>query len=72
MNDIIEEVASTKGAVYFHFDSKEAIAQELSNHWLTALRQTQQSTDKSAIPAIEQLAEFFSGSAALIADDALA
>lgn len=72
LNDIIAEAASTKGAVYFHFDSKEAIARELINHWLTALRQTRQSTDESAIPAIEQLAAFFSGSAALIADDDLA
>ncbi|MFB7860141.1 TetR family transcriptional regulator [Rhodococcus qingshengii] len=63
LNDIIAEAASTKGAVYFHFDSKEAIARELINHWLTALRQTRQSTDESAIPAIEQLAAFFSGSA---------
>jgi AcrR family transcriptional regulator len=72
MNDIVAEAASTKGAVYFHFDSKEAIARELINHWLTALREIRQSTDESAIPAIEQLAAFFNGSAALIADDALA
>lgn len=31
LNDIIAEAASTKGAVYFHFDSKEAIARELIN-----------------------------------------
>lgn len=72
MNDIVAEAASTKGAVYFHFDSKEAIARELINHWLTALGGIRQSTDESAIPAIEQLAAFFNGSAALIADDALA
>ena len=72
MNDIVAEAASTKGAVYFHFDSKEAIARELINHWLTALRGIRQSTDESAIPSIEQLAAFFNGSAALIADDALA
>ncbi|WP_258537443.1 MULTISPECIES: TetR/AcrR family transcriptional regulator [unclassified Rhodococcus (in: high G+C Gram-positive bacteria)] len=72
MNAIIAEAASTKGAVYFHFDSKEAIARELINHWLTALRRTRQLTDESAIPAIEQLAAFFNDSAALIVDDALA
>ncbi len=72
MNDIVAEAASTKGAVYFHFDSKETIARELINHWLTALDGIRQSTDESAIPAIEQLAAFFYGSAALIADDALA
>lgn len=72
MNDIVAEAASTKGAVYFHFDSKETIARELINHWLTALDGIRQSTDKSAIPAIEKLAAFFNGSAALIADDALA
>ncbi|MFI5436673.1 TetR family transcriptional regulator [Rhodococcus baikonurensis] len=72
MNDIVAEAASTKGAVYFHFDSKETIARELMNHWLTALRGIRQSTDESAIPAIEKLAAFFIGSAALIADDALA
>ncbi|MDZ7910859.1 MAG: TetR/AcrR family transcriptional regulator [Rhodococcus sp. (in: high G+C Gram-positive bacteria)] len=72
LNDIIAEAASTKGAVYFHFDSKEAIAQELINHWLTALRRTRQSTDEAVIPALEKLAAFFNGSAALIADDALA
>lgn len=72
MNDIVAEAASTKGAVYFHFDSKETIARELINHWLTALGGTRQSTDESAIPAIEKLAVFFNGSAALIADDALA
>ena len=72
MNDIVAEAASTKGAVYFHFDSKETIARELINHWLTALGGIRQSTDESAIPAIEKLAAFFNGSAALIADDALA
>lgn len=72
MNDIVAEAASTKGAVYFHFDSKEAIARELINHWLTALRGIRESTDEAAIPAIEQLAAFFNGSAAFIADDALA
>lgn len=72
MNDIVAEAASTKGAVYFHFDSKEAIARELINHWLTALGGIRQSTDESAIPAIEKLTAFFNGSAALIADDALA
>ncbi|MFJ6263249.1 TetR/AcrR family transcriptional regulator [Rhodococcus erythropolis] len=72
LNDIIAEAASTKGAVYFHFDSKDAIARELINHWLTALRRTRQSTDESGLPALEQLAAFFNGSAALIADDALA
>lgn len=71
-NDIVAEAASTKGAVYFHFDSKETIARELINHWLTALGGIRQSTDESAIPAIEKLAAFFNGSAALIADDALA
>lgn len=72
MNDIVAEAASTKGAVYFHIDSKETIARELINHWLTALGGIRQSTDESAIPAIEKLAAFFYGSAALIADDALA
>ncbi|ERB54330.1 hypothetical protein N806_24725 [Rhodococcus sp. P27] len=72
LNDIIAEAASTKGAVYFHFDSKEAIARELINHWLTALRRTRQSTDESGLPALEQLAAFFNGMAVLIADDALA
>lgn len=72
MNDIVAEAASTKGAVYFHFDSKETIARELINHWLTALGGIRQTTDESAIPAIEKLAAFFNGSAALIADDALA
>lgn len=72
LNDIIAKAASTKGAVYFHFDSKEAIAGELINHWLTALRRTRQSSGESAVPALEQLAVFFNGLAALIADDALA
>ncbi|MBT2263531.1 TetR/AcrR family transcriptional regulator [Rhodococcus erythropolis] len=72
LNDIIEEAASTKGAVYFHFDSKEAIARELINHWSIALGGIRQSTDELAIPAIEQLAAFFNGSAALITNDALA
>ncbi len=35
-------------------------------------RQQRAHADESAIPAIEQLAAFFNGSAALIADDALA
>jgi AcrR family transcriptional regulator len=72
MNDIVAEAASTKGAVYFHFDSKETIARELINDWLTALGGIRQSTDESARPAIEKLAAFFNGSAALITDDALA
>lgn len=40
ISDIIREAGTTKGALYFHFDSKEALAQAIVAHqgaWLTEI-----------------------------------
>lgn len=71
LNDILAVSGSTKGAVYFHFDSKEAIAGELVNHWAATLESRRQSAIESDQPALTQLATLFSALAQAVADDAL-
>lgn len=71
MNDIVAEAASTKGAVYFHFDSKEEIARELVDHWSTALLRTLHSTDGVGVSPLGHVAMFFNGLGSLVASDGL-
>ncbi|NMM90682.1 TetR family transcriptional regulator [Rhodococcus sp. SRB_17] len=59
----------TKGSVYFHFPSKEAIAQQLVRDWINAVQQAISAAISTGIPAAEQLAVVFNSLARQITDD---
>lgn len=56
-NDILADAETTKGAMYFHFSSKEAMAQQLVNDWSTEVHKA--FSDASGEPAIGQLTTVF-------------
>lgn len=57
--DLCVASASTKGAIYFHFDSKEAIAQELVRYWSTALDHAYRAANESQQSAVDQVSSFY-------------
>lgn len=72
LGDLVSASGTTKGAVYFHFDSKEAIARELVTHWSTALNHAYAAAIDSQQPSIAQISLFFQDLAASIAVSSLA
>ncbi|MGG7104889.1 TetR family transcriptional regulator [Rhodococcus sp. 24CO] len=70
--DLLAASGTTKGAVYFHFDSKEAIARELVAHWSAALTHAAAVAHDSQSPSVAQISSFFGDLAASIAVSSLA
>lgn len=59
MNDVINANAITKGAVYFHFPSKEAIAQQLIEDWNSVATQAFSDAASTNEPVPTQLRAAF-------------
>lgn len=58
INEMLDSSGLSKGALYFHFESKEAIAQALIDQWRTFvddLRHEVNSTETSALAQIVML-----------------
>ena len=70
--DLLAASGTTKGAVYFHFTSKEAIARELVAHWSAALTHAAAAAHDSQSPSVAQISSFFGDLAASIAVSSLA
>lgn len=58
-HDIIGACKFTKGALYFHFPSKAAIAQHLAQCWVEAVEDAVASTVDAHTSALEQLAAVY-------------
>ena len=52
-NDIIERAEMTKGALYYHFDSKESLATAIIEEGSTRLSEAFRSISSSSAPALE-------------------
>lgn len=70
--DLLATSGTTKGAVYFHFDSKESIARELVAQWSTALQRAHCGASESQQPTVAQINSFFRDLAECIAVNPLA
>ncbi|WP_193043656.1 ScbR family autoregulator-binding transcription factor [Mycolicibacterium baixiangningiae] len=55
LGDIIERAEMTKGALYYHFDSKEALAAEIVAEGSTRLMRTFDAISESSSPALESI-----------------
>lgn len=71
LTDLRVASSSTKGAIYFHFDSKEAIAQELIDHWSSAIHHAYSATNESHQQAVVKISSFFRDLAASVAVSSL-
>ncbi|OYD61231.1 TetR/AcrR family transcriptional regulator [Rhodococcus sp. OK302] len=72
MTDLVAASSSTKGGIYFHFDSKEAIARELVTHWSSALHHAYSATQESPQHSVADIISFFRDLAASVAVSSLA
>lgn len=70
--DLLAASGTTKGAVYFHFDSKETIARELVAHWSAALTHASVAAHDLQPPSVAQISSFFGDLAASISVSSLA
>ncbi|MHD0299695.1 TetR family transcriptional regulator [Rhodococcus qingshengii] len=59
MTDICTDAETTKGGMYFHFASKEAIAQQLITDWSDEMHRAFSDVAATDEPATEQLATAF-------------
>ena len=59
MTDICTDADTTKGGMYFHFASKEAIAQQLITDWSNEIHRAFSDVAATDEPATEQLATAF-------------
>lgn len=55
LGDIIERAQMTKGALYYHFDSKEALAAEIVSEGSARLLATFDAISESSSPALESI-----------------
>lgn len=69
LNDIIAQAGVTKGALYFHFDSKEAVAEAVVDESIRLNREACEGAVVPSIPALEKLIQLSFVSAALLRDD---
>lgn len=69
VNPILATGNLTKGAIYFHFPSKEAIAQELVTDWIRTATEVVTSTTEEHVTAAEHLTAIFGSLAQSVADD---
>ena len=69
MNEVISANSSTKGAVYFHFPSKEAIAQEFIEGWNNAVAQSLSDAEAAGRSISEQLRAVFTSLAEHVEED---
>lgn len=69
MNEVIKAESITKGSVYFHFPSKEAIAQELIEDFDNAVAQSVSDATGTGESIAEQLRTVFDSFAHLIEND---
>lgn len=69
MNEVIKAKGITKGSVYFHFPSKEAIAQELIEDFDNAVTQSVSNAAGTGESIAEQLRTAFTSLAHLIEND---
>lgn len=69
MSDVISSNPITKGAVYFHFDTKEAIARQLIEDWDTAIVQAFSLAVEDSEPALTQLRSGFAALARCVEKD---
>ncbi|TSD40284.1 TetR/AcrR family transcriptional regulator [Rhodococcus sp. KBS0724] len=72
LNALVVASSSTKGAIYFHFDSKEAIARELLAHWSSALHHAYSAVQASPQQSVAEINSFFRDLAASVAVSPLA
>ena len=72
LNDLVVASSSTKGAIYFHFDSKEAIARELLTRWSSALHHAYSAAQESPQQSVADISSFFRDLAASLAASSLA
>src|SRR6195256_2389691 len=72
LGDIIERAEMTKGALYYHFDSKESLASAIIDEGGTTALDAFRSVCESASPALENMVHGMFVVADLIADDKVA
>lgn len=71
LNDIIGKAGVTKGSLYFHFDSKEALARAVVDESARRLRAELASIASSRVPALEKLIHGSFVAAALVREESL-
>jgi len=71
LGDIIERAELTKGALYYHFDSKESLATAIIHESSTALHEAARGIEESPAPALENLIHLSFVIAEMVAGDAL-
>lgn len=59
ISDIVADAHTTKGALYFHFPSKETLAQQLIASWSADVVAAYESATNTTTPAIHQLLMVF-------------
>lgn len=69
VNDIVEQAGSTKGAMYFHFPSKKALAQRLVQVWGDVLTDTITRITSTDEPPHQQVAAIYRELAHRVAQD---
>ena len=72
LGDIIQRAEMTKGALYYHFDSKEALATAIIEEGGTTLLRAFQGIRESSSPALESMIHGVFVSANLLVSDKLA
>jgi AcrR family transcriptional regulator len=72
LGDIIERAEMTKGALYYHFDSKESLATAIIDEGGTMLLRAYQGIRESSAPALESMIHGLFVSANLLGTDKLA
>lgn len=70
VNAILAAGNLTKGAIYFHFPSKESIAQQLTADWIYTVTELVDGAAGKHLTAAEQLTTVFTGVAQSVAADA--
>lgn len=69
LNDIVRESGLTKGAVYFHFSSKEALALEVFQHMHVRMTERLLATAQSHERALDQMAAMLQDRCVLLEQD---
>ena len=72
LGDIIERAAMTKGALYYHFDSKESLATAIADEGATMLMRAYRDIRESSSPALESMIHGVFTCANLLSTDKLA
>jgi len=72
LQDIADRAEVTKGAVYFHFANKEAVAVAVTEEFYTQLPSVAESVTAKQLPPLDAVAEFLMRTAVFLRDNPVA